>query len=95
MTFKELREESGMNMTDFARYFGINYRTIQRWEYGERKCPDYLLELIKYKLTIKKHSADLIKLAEYLVDNEDTDIKLYCNAGLNAYPSTIFEEIAE
>lgn len=50
MTFKELRERSGMNMTEFAAYFGINYRTVQRWEYGERQCPDYLLKLMKYKL---------------------------------------------
>lgn len=50
MTFKELREQSGMNMMKFAQYFGINYRTVQRWEYGERKCPEYLLNLLKYKL---------------------------------------------
>lgn len=50
MTFKELRELSGMNMSQFAKYFGINYRTIQRWEYGERKCPDYLLSLMEYKM---------------------------------------------
>lgn len=50
MIFKELRELSGMNMSQFAKYFGINYRTIQRWEYGERKCPDYLLSLMEYKM---------------------------------------------
>jgi DNA-binding transcriptional regulator YiaG len=50
MTFKELREQSGMNLTDFAKYFEINYRTVQRWEYGERKCPEYLLKLMEYKL---------------------------------------------
>lgn len=50
MTFKELREQSGMNMSEFSRYFGITYRTIQRWEYGERNCPDYLLSLMQYKL---------------------------------------------
>lgn len=55
MTFKELREASGMNKTDFAKYFGIPFRTIQNWEkHGSstegRKCPDYLLELMKYKL---------------------------------------------
>ena len=93
MTFKELREQSGMNMTRFAEYFGINYRTVQRWEYGERKCPEYLLELMEYKLRIEKHKADLTKLAEYLEDNEDTDIKLYCNARLSEYPSAILEDI--
>ena len=34
----------------FAEYFGIPYRTIQSWEIGDRKCPPYLLDLMKYKL---------------------------------------------
>lgn len=47
---KELREKSGMERADFARYFKIRYRTIQAWELEERTCPPYLLELMEYKL---------------------------------------------
>ena len=54
MTFKELRERSGMNMTQFSKYFGIPYRTVQNWELGERQCPAYLLELMAYKLKAEK-----------------------------------------
>lgn len=50
MNFKELRQQSGMNQTDFAKYFGIPRRTVQNWEGGQRQCPEYLLELMKYKL---------------------------------------------
>ncbi len=55
MTFKELRERSGMTRPKFAEYFEIPYRTVQGWElHGEskegRKCPDYLLKLLEYKL---------------------------------------------
>lgn len=50
MDFKELRKQSGMNLTQFSRFFGIPYRTIQNWERGERKCPEYLIDLMKYKL---------------------------------------------
>lgn len=95
MAIKELREASGMSRQQFVEYFGIPYRTVQDWELGNRKCPEYLFNLMRYKLEIEKHKADLIKLAEYLADNEDTDIKLYCNAGLNAYPSTMLDEITE
>jgi transcriptional regulator with XRE-family HTH domain len=49
-TFKELREASGMNKTQFAKYFGIPFRTVQDWELGNRKCNDYLLDLMEYKL---------------------------------------------
>lgn len=50
MTFKELREQSGMTRNQFVEYFGIPYRTIQDWELGNRNCPEYLLELLEYKL---------------------------------------------
>ena len=54
MTFKELRERSGMSRQEFMDYFGIPYRTIQSWELGDRKCPKYLLELMQYKLEHEK-----------------------------------------
>lgn len=59
MTFKELREGSGMTRSQFAECFEIPYRTIQSWElYGAskegRKCPDYLLKLMKFRLDHQK-----------------------------------------
>lgn len=50
MTFKELRERSGMSRQQFIEYFNIPYRTIQSWELGDRQCPEYLLTLMEYKL---------------------------------------------
>ena len=54
MTFKELREKSGMNLTQFSDFFEIPYRTIQHWEHETRKCPEYLLKLMEYKLRNEK-----------------------------------------
>ena len=51
MTFKELREKSGMSRPQFAEYFGIPYRTVQNWELGTRPCLGYILNLMEYKLT--------------------------------------------
>lgn len=50
MVFKELRQLSGMNQTQMGKYFGIPLRTIQHWEAGTRNCPEYLLDLMAYKL---------------------------------------------
>lgn len=52
--FRMLRIRSGMNLKQFSKYFKIPYRTIQHWDAGDRKCPEYLLELIEYKLTKEK-----------------------------------------
>ena len=46
----ELRQAAGMTQKAFAEYFGISKRAIESWEGKKRKCPDYLLELMKYKL---------------------------------------------
>lgn len=54
MEFKELLEKSGMKMTQFSKYFGIPYRTVQDWKAGVRKCPVYVLQLMQYKLENEK-----------------------------------------
>ena len=50
MTFKEMRESLRWTQEKFAEYFKIPKRTIENWETGQRNCPEYLKELIEYKL---------------------------------------------
>ncbi len=50
----KLREDTGMNRRQFSDYFGIPYRTIQDWELGNRKMPEYLLRLMLYKANMEK-----------------------------------------
>lgn len=50
MKIKDLRAASGMTQQQFSDYFNIPKRTIENWEGEQRQCPEYLLELIKYKL---------------------------------------------
>lgn len=54
MILKQLRELSGMTRQQFCDYFSIPYRTVQDWELGNRKCPEYLLNLMEYKLKKEK-----------------------------------------
>ena len=51
MTFKELRQLSGMTQKEFSEYFGMSKRAVEEWDRGGRKCPEYLLKLMEYKLT--------------------------------------------
>ncbi|MBQ7775765.1 MAG: helix-turn-helix domain-containing protein [Lachnospiraceae bacterium] len=50
----ELRESTGMTRKEFCEYFEIPYRTVQDWELGNRKMPDYLLRLMRYKIEMEK-----------------------------------------
>ena len=53
-TLIQLRRKTGMNKKQFAEYFGIPYRTLQDWELGNRKMPDYLLRLMIYKVEMER-----------------------------------------
>lgn len=50
MTIRELRDLSGMTQHEFADYLEIPFRSIQNWEGGQRNAPEYVVELIEYKL---------------------------------------------
>lgn len=39
-----------MTQKEFSEYFEIPKRTIESWDMGARKCPEYLLKLMEYKL---------------------------------------------
>ena len=49
-TMKKLREEVGLNRREFSDYMGIPLRTLEEWESGRRKMPDYVLRLIAYQV---------------------------------------------
>ena len=50
----QMKERSGMNWKEFSAYFQIPYRTVQDWERGNRKMPEYVLRLMEYKLRMEK-----------------------------------------
>ena len=46
MTILELRKKTGLSQSQFAKRFHLNVRTVQTWEQGTRKTPDYVIWLI-------------------------------------------------
>ncbi len=51
---RELRTQTGMNRKDFSEHLGIPLRTIEDWEAGRRKPPEYIPRLIAYQLMYEK-----------------------------------------
>ena len=47
MTIKEMRELLGLTQSQFAQKYDIPKRSIENWEDGQRKCPDYVLKLLE------------------------------------------------
>lgn len=60
---RRLREQTGMTRKDFSIHIGIPLRTIEDWEAGRRRPPEYIPRLIEYQLKyeeliVKKQKKD-------------------------------------
>lgn len=49
-TIKDLRKQTHFSQKAFAEYFEIPVRTLQDWESELRTPPNYVVNLIAYKL---------------------------------------------
>lgn len=47
---RDIRKRAGLTQAAFSVLLGIPRRTIQNWEGGQRKCPDYVVALIRYRM---------------------------------------------
>ena len=45
---KQLRAKLNMNRTKFSKEIGIPLRTLEEWESGNRKMPDYQVRMLVY-----------------------------------------------
>lgn len=64
MEIKEIRAVSGLSRPDFARKYNIPYRTLQSWEVGERKCPEYAMDWLKRIVEEDKEEEDVRKIVK-------------------------------
>lgn len=72
---KLLRECTGMNRKEFAKYFKIPYRTVEDWENKKSTCSNYL-----YRLMVKELSRNgllMIKNPEVMVFDDESTLPSY------------------
>ncbi len=49
-TIKEIRQSTGLSQQKFCDLLHIPKRTLQDWEQGLRQCPEYVVDLITYRV---------------------------------------------
>lgn len=49
-SIKEIRQATGLSQGKFCEVLNIPRRTVQDWEQGKRQCPEYVAELIAYRV---------------------------------------------
>lgn len=49
-TIREIRKTTGLSQNQFSDALHIPRVSLKNWEQGLRKCPQYLVELIAYRV---------------------------------------------
>ncbi len=57
MSFKELREKTGIPPKKFAQLYNLNYRTIMNWEIGKAEPPEYALIMLSDIINEKENAS--------------------------------------
>lgn len=47
MSTMEMREHLKISRAEFSRRYNIPLRTLENWESGKSKCPDYVRQLLE------------------------------------------------
>ena len=57
-TIKDIRQSTGLSQAKFSALLNIPKNSLRDWEQGVRKCPEYVVELIAYRV---EHDPDFPK----------------------------------
>lgn len=61
MTIQELRKQTGLSQSKFAQKFHLRVNTVQKWEQGLRKCPDYVIWMMHRILELERTADTIVK----------------------------------
>lgn len=98
MNIKQIRKSTNMTQKQFGEYLNIPTRTIQHWENETRKCPDYVAELIEFKITTDQKEGkismnrtiyELIEGNAAFRKSENIEIKDFCTIDKDTDPQII------
>ena len=60
MDIREMRKQLGCTQSEFASRYNIPFRTVQNWETGLRKPPEYIVNLLNNQV-LKDNTISIIK----------------------------------
>ena len=68
MTIQEIRALTNLSQSQFCEKYHIPLPTLRKWEQGKREPPDYLVELLEFKVSIDTEEKYMKKKEEILKD---------------------------
>lgn len=58
MNIKQMRSHLNLTFNEFSYRYSVASRTVQDWEYGKSKTPEYILKLVAYTIFMERGCTD-------------------------------------
>ena len=94
-TIKSERIRLGLTQQHLSEIIGVPFRTIQNWEGGQRKCPDYVEKMILDKLNQMFDQPDYKTILEEILEMLKSDMKTLHNSYTEQYVQNVIDEIED
>lgn len=95
MNIKEARIKHGLTQKQLSDITGIPTRTIENWDGGQRKCPEYVekmvLEILEQKFGQPNHQTVLEEILEML----ESDLPHLKTDEAKNYVANVIDEIKD
>lgn len=94
MKIKELRIRYGLTQKQLSEITGIPERTIQNWEGGQRKCPEYVENMVAGLLEQKLGQPNYKTILEEIGEMIESDIP-HLSGDAKRYAENVLAEIKD
>lgn len=94
MNIKELRIKHGLTQKQLSEITGIPERTIQNWEGGQRKCPEYVENMVSGLLEQKFGQPNHKTILEEIGEMIESDIS-HLSGDAKRYAENVLAEIKD
>lgn len=93
MTIKETRIKYGLTQEQVSKLTGVPKRSIENWEAGVRKCPDYVTKMVVSMIEQKFGTPDHQMFIEEFLEMLQSDIK-YASGDTKDYIENLIFDIS-
>ena len=95
MTIKETRIKYGLTQSQVSNITGVPFRSIQNWEGGQRKCPEYVEKMVVDILDQKFGKPDHETILEEILEMLQSDVKYVKSEETKTYINNLIADISE
>ena len=92
---RHIRVKHGLTQTQMSELTGVPFRTIQNWETGVRKCPDYVAKMVVNMVEQKFSHPDYQTILEEVLDMMERDLKHLKTDEARNYVSNVITDIKD